>query len=53
MTQYYFEFIREIFSLKGYMYKVCYLMTQYYFRVYKRNIQFKRQKSIESLHKFL
>ena len=28
-------------------------MTQYYFRVYKRNKEFKSRKSIESLSKFL
>ena len=52
MTQYYFLSL-YINSLQAEKYKVCYLMTQYYFRVYKRNNEFKRQKSIESLHKFL
>ena len=44
MTQYYFEFIREINRFKVWKYKVCQLMTQYYFRVYKRNKEFKSRK---------
>ena len=28
-------------------------MTQYYFRVYKRNKEFKSRKSLKPLHKFL